>query len=123
MMAATDADALADAIPEEEIAVTAVTETVTVTGMMAMTEEFRVDCALGNGTAVHRYIFGMAACAEPMNNLWKKLLAGSALAGDKHRQIDRSHTYGPLYGCGKRRSVANDAKLLLGLLCLSSECI
>ena len=41
MMAATDADALADAIPEEEIAVTAVTETVTVTGMMA------VDAATG----------------------------------------------------------------------------
>ncbi len=41
MMAATDADALADAIPEEEIAVTAVTEIVTVTGMMA------VDAATG----------------------------------------------------------------------------
>ena len=39
MMAATDADALADAIPEEEIAVTAVTETVTVTGMMAVDAE------------------------------------------------------------------------------------
>ena len=34
MMAATDADALADAIPEEEIAVTAVTET----GIVTVTE-------------------------------------------------------------------------------------
>ncbi len=86
-----------------------------------MAEKLRVYCAFGNSATVYGYIFGMAARTETVYNLWKKFLAGSALAGYKHRQINRSHTYGTLYSRRKGRSVANDAKLLLGLLCLSGE--
>lgn len=50
MMAATDADALADAIPEEEIAVTSMTETVT--GMMVVDAVTEIATETGTATEI-----------------------------------------------------------------------
>ena len=78
-------------------------------------EQFGVNRSLGNGAAVHGNVFGMLARGIGMDDFREKLLAGTTLAGDEHRQVDRRHAQGALNRTDKRGSVADDAEPLLGL--------
>ena len=80
-----------------------------------MAEKLGVDGSLGYGSTVDGNVFRMFARTESMDNLRKKLLSGTTLAGDKHRQIDRRHTDGTLDSSNQRRRVADNSEALLGL--------
>ncbi len=57
----------------------------------------------------------MLTCAELVDNLGEELLARTALSGDKHGEVNRSHPDGTRYGGEQGRGVANYAEALLGL--------
>ncbi len=82
---------------------------------LLMAEKFRVDCSLRNCSAVHGNVLLMLTCAELVDNLGEELLARTALSGDKHGEVNRSHPDGTRYGGEQGRGVANYAEALLGL--------
>ena len=56
-----------------------------------MTEEFAVDCSLGNRTAVDGEILATAAWRTVVDDTGDNLLAHSTLAYYQHTQIGRRH--------------------------------
>ena len=59
-----------------------------------MSEQFRVDCTLGDGAAVDSYVLAVFPRREVVYHLREDLLAGTALAGDKHREVGWRHLHG-----------------------------
>lgn len=80
-----------------------------------MAEELAVDGALRDCAAVYGYIFLVLPCAIGVDNLREELLSRTALARDKHGEVDGGHLHCPLNGGKKGRGVAYDREALLNL--------
>ena len=81
-----------------------------------MAEEFAVNGAFGDGSAVYGDVAGMFAGAESVDYLREKFLARAAFACHEHRQVNRRHLDGAGDGSDELRGVAHNAKAHLGLL-------
>ena len=82
-------------------------------GAFFMAEQFTVDGALGNGTAVHRDVRPMLARTVGVQDLGQHFLAAPALALDQHAQVGRGHLGHVADGTVQPRRGTDDAEALL----------
>ena len=81
-----------------------------------MSEEFGVDGAFGNGSAVDSHVIAVLAGAEFVHDFRKKLLTHTAFAQHQHAQVCAGHLGGDVNGAVHQGRVADDAETLFDAL-------
>ena len=77
-----------------------------------MAEKFGIDGTFGYGAAVHGYIFVMLSGRIGMYDLREELLAHTALAGYKYRQVGRGNAQSHFESAVKQFRIAYYAESL-----------
>ena len=75
-----------------------------------MPEKFRVDCSLGDSTAVYGDILPVLPPAVLVDNLREAFLTHTTLPGNQHRQIGRSYLNGNINGTHQRLIITDNTK-------------
>ena len=83
---------------------------------LLVSEQLRIDRALGDGAAVDGDVCTVFAVAVLVDDLREVFLAHAALARDQHGEVGGSHLHGHVDGAVERRVVTDDPEALLDLL-------